>query len=562
MTVEMCQSICQNAGYAVAGVEYSVECYCASALRYDYVVTGCDMTCGGDSSEICGGGDALSVYDYSGTFPTPANLASVTTSNGEVYTYGGCFQDDDPYRVLSGTSSTSMQSVELCTNFCSEAGYAYAGLEYYGECYCDNVLTGSRPLDASQCTYPCQANATELCGGSNTLSIYGTKTVVVQPYPSTAPSQKLVYKGHDISSLIMLEDGGVASYFPIDWQWNAAQAADPPLFEALLSQYGSNMIRIRLWTSPDPNNFDGTTYGLAYAVALARRAVASGQDVLLDMHFSDYFADPGKQTIPTLWQNLDDADLLAMVQSYTTTVLDRFATENVPIAILAMGNEIRNGMLWPYGGSTSGANFANLANIQNAIIAGVGASTLARPKLMLHPDQGASRSSMTNFFGGLFGAGLSTSDIDIIGLTWYPYYSVTDTQASALDSFTYLAETYAKPIIVVETNWPITCSTPSELSFAIDLNINQTDPNAIPFSAAGQTTWIYMVAETLSKVPNGLGQGLLNWESGWDNSTSLGTACEQVTMIETYWWNADDDAQGGYSAECLLAESCSTFAEI
>lgn len=562
LTIEQCQSACAKAGYPLAGMEYSTECYCASALRFDTPSTNCNMACGGDSTEICGGGDALSVYTYSGKISAPSTKSSFTTSNGDMYTYGGCWQDDYPYRVLSATSSTGQQSVELCTQFCSSAGYAYAGLEYYGECYCDNALTGSRPVDESLCDTQCAADSSELCGGNNVLSIYGTKTVAVAPYPSSGPAQKLKYKGHDISSLIMLEDGVKAAYEPVGWSYNQYEADHPPKFEQLLGDAGSNMIRIRLWTSPDPNNFDGTTYGLAYNVDLARRIVASGQMVMLDFHFSDDFADPSHNYMPTLWADLDEASLLSTITNYTRVVLDRFADESIPLEMITTGNEIRNGMVWPYGGSASGPNFENLAKVQNAIVAGVDASHIARPKILIHSDKGANISKMKYFFNGVFGSGLSPQSIDYVGLTWYPFYDNTDTQKAALDSFSWISGTYGLPIIVVETNWPLQCSQPSEMAFAIDLNINQSDPNGIPFTASGQKTWFYMIAETLSQVPNGMGQGLFNWESGWSNLTSLGTSCEQITMIQDYWYHYDATAYGEYAPICLLADSVNAFGQI
>lgn len=220
-------------------------------------------------------------------------------------------------------------------------------------------------------------------------------------------------------------------------------------------------------------------------------------------------------------------------------------------------------MLWPYGGSNSGPNFGNLAKIQNAIIAGIKASYIpVRPKIMVHSDQGASRQSMQYFFGSLFTSGLAPSSVDILGLTWYPFYEYGDTQASALDSFTYLAQSFGLPLHVVETNWPLQCSNPSSMRFAIDLNINQSDPNAIPFTSDGQKTWLYMISETLSKVPNGLGQGLFYWESGWSNLTSLGTSCEQNTMIQDYWYSYDATAYGQYAPECLCAQSINAFADL
>lgn len=89
----------------------------------------------------------------------------------------------------------------------------------------------------------------------------------------------------------MLEQGLKVGYQPHGWTWNQTDVDNPRPFEQLLRDTGSNIVRLRLFTSPDPDNFDGTTNGLAYNVALARRAVAAGQSVMLSVHYSDHFAD-------------------------------------------------------------------------------------------------------------------------------------------------------------------------------------------------------------------------------------------------------------------------------
>lgn len=196
------------------------------------------------------------------------------------------------------------------------------------------------------------------------LSIYATATPALEPYPTSPPAKKLKYKGHDISSLLMLEQGLKIGYQPYGWTWNQADVDHPKkTFEQLLQDTGSNAVRLRLFTSPDPYNFDGTTNGLAYNIALAKRAVAANQSVMLSVHYSDRFADrkhswshhrsfslthlAGEQFIPSLWRGFSEPDLLSAVASYTTKVLDRFHAEGIPIEFYATGNEIRLGMMDP-----------------------------------------------------------------------------------------------------------------------------------------------------------------------------------------------------------------------
>lgn len=158
----------------------------------------------------------------------------------------------------------------------------------------------------------------------------------------------------------------------------------------------------------------------------------------------------GTQDPPSLWQEYSEQRLLAAVTEYTTKVLDRFHTEGIPIEIYATGNEIRLGMLWPFGGNKTAANFPNLVKIQNAIVTGVRASKMRPlPQIMVHADGSAQIWKMKTFWQGLFNNGFPRSSVDIAGGTWYPFYSITETQQAALESFSWLARTYRLPLVIV-----------------------------------------------------------------------------------------------------------------
>ena len=110
----------------------------------------------------------------------------------------------------------------------------------------------------------------------------------------------------------------------------------------IMRENGANYARIRLWTDPPPGYND-----LAADLALARQVRAAGLKLLLDIQYSDFWADPSKQPIPAAWQGQDLAQLSATVQSYTRRVIAAFARQGTPADMVAIGNEIRNGMLWP-----------------------------------------------------------------------------------------------------------------------------------------------------------------------------------------------------------------------
>lgn len=175
LSVETCTAACSSAGYSIAGMLYGSQCLCGNSLAYDalkVVDRACSTTCPGDSTQSCGQAGRISVW--SGGTPSQAGAyGNVNTLTG--YSYASCYVDNaNNVRALSGKStSTSSMTVESCAAFCS--GYQYFGLEYASECYCGQTLTAAT---GSGCTMLCAGNNTELCGGSNALSVYNSTTLI------------------------------------------------------------------------------------------------------------------------------------------------------------------------------------------------------------------------------------------------------------------------------------------------------------------------------------------------------------------------------------------------
>ncbi|WVW80508.1 hypothetical protein I302_102492 [Kwoniella bestiolae CBS 10118] len=171
MTIQQCQSYCLSKNLPLAGLEYGKECYCGTALQSYSTLgfTGCNMACAGSSSDICGGSSRLSVYNYTSYVP-PQLVASVGT-----YQLQGCYTEPSNGRALAAysfTNSTGM-SAEWCVSGCQLKGYAYAGMEYGQECWCDNKLsTSSAKVTDSSCNMLCPGNQREYCGAGGKLALY------------------------------------------------------------------------------------------------------------------------------------------------------------------------------------------------------------------------------------------------------------------------------------------------------------------------------------------------------------------------------------------------------
>ena len=196
----------------------------------------------------------------------------------------------------------------------------------------------------------------------------------------------------------------------------------------ITKENGANYVRMRLWVNPPPGYSD-----LASDLALARSVHAAGMKIYLDIMYSDFWADPQHQDIPAAWQGQDLAQLTTTVQSYTQQVISAFARQGTPVDLVSIGNEIRNGILWPIGqvnDPSVPADYDNLATLLKAGVAGARAGNPAGHRLliMMHYDQGGDNSLSQAFFQNLIAEGVP---FDVIGLSYYPFFHGTISRHAA-----------------------------------------------------------------------------------------------------------------------------------
>ncbi|EHK19381.1 glycoside hydrolase family 55 protein [Trichoderma virens Gv29-8] len=177
MSIDACEAACKSAGYTIAGVEYSGECWCDNKVQNGGGPAPdgnaqCTMTCSGAPQQTCGGPNRLDVYSLA----TSTGSAPPPVATG--WNFRGCYTDSVDARALIAESvpggPTSM-TVEACQTVCKGLGYVLAGLEFADECYCGNSLANGAtiaPDGNAQCNMNCAGNAAETCGGSNRLDIY------------------------------------------------------------------------------------------------------------------------------------------------------------------------------------------------------------------------------------------------------------------------------------------------------------------------------------------------------------------------------------------------------
>ncbi|KAI0764219.1 hypothetical protein BD413DRAFT_483077 [Trametes elegans] len=173
MTVEACVSFCSSQDFNFAGLEFAQECWCGNELANggtNATESDCSFACTGNSAEICGAGNRLSVY-WDGVPPPPPPITVPSVGQWKSL---GCFNDSVNARVLSvGVNVPGPFTVEGCTTACFDANYPLAGMEFADQCYCDTTFeNGGAPTPLSDCNMACNGNSSEFCGGPNRLNVY------------------------------------------------------------------------------------------------------------------------------------------------------------------------------------------------------------------------------------------------------------------------------------------------------------------------------------------------------------------------------------------------------
>jgi arabinogalactan endo-1,4-beta-galactosidase len=330
----------------------------------------------------------------------------------------------------------------------------------------------------------------------------------VLPTPAAATARRanhlaLSVRGADMSFLPQLEEAGV--HFT-----DLAGRVRPA--ERILAHEGANYLRLRVWVNPPPGYSDK-----ARALALAKRATRAGMKILLDPHYSDFWADPGKQVIPANWPTSLDG-LTTKIRSYTRELVCAFADQGTPVDILQVGNEITNGILWPAGqlyladGTQQWPQFAQLlkAGIAGAREAAGRRGRAHSMRIMLHIDKGGKMGDTRWFFDNITAQGVP---FDIIGQSYYPMWhgSLADLQANLDDS----VSRYGKPVLLAEVAYPWTFADGDGRGNIVGPDTVLPDVDRFPATPAGQAAFYEGVREVLLGVPGGSGLGFLAWEPEW-----------------------------------------------
>jgi arabinogalactan endo-1,4-beta-galactosidase len=311
-------------------------------------------------------------------------------------------------------------------------------------------------------------------------------TALASPARAERPLQ---IRGADISSLAKSEAlGGV-------YRYENGRRGDAL---RILRDSGLNYIRLKVWVDPA----DGY-HNKAHVLAIAKRAKALGLGLLVDFHYSDSWADPGKQNKPATWAALPYEQLKQAVYQHTYDVLNALRRQGTTADMVQTGNELNGGLLWPDGRYD---NWPGMAGLLGAAYDAVKAVS-PRTKVAIHLADGGDNGLYRWWFDNAAANGIR---YDVIGLSYYPFWHGTleAFQANIND----VATRYGKPVFVAETAYPFT--TADKDGWANIITSAEPYPG-YPATPEGQAALMRAVSDIVRAVPNGRGLGLFYWEATW-----------------------------------------------
>lgn len=315
-----------------------------------------------------------------------------------------------------------------------------------------------------------------LSAACRALFLGALSLLVLRAAPASAQA---FAKGADVGWLQQMEATGYVFYND--------QGVAQDCFQILKAK-GINSIRLRVFVNPSNDKASGHC-SPAEVVTMAKRAQALGFRLMIDFHYSDTWADPGKQAKPAAWASHPFSQLLTDVYAHTLSVMKMLKAQGVQPEWVQIGNEIPNGMLWPDGQLSDKPALNHPEQLAQLINQGYAAVKAVSPasKVVVHLDRGNDGALYRAFFDRLTA---NHGQYDVIGLSYYPYWLKQDYAASIgnlRSNLNDMASRYGKEVVVAEVGGDYT---------------------------APQNTYDMLVAvlNAVRAVPNGKGLGVFYWE--------------------------------------------------
>ena len=303
-------------------------------------------------------------------------------------------------------------------------------------------------------------------------------------------------RGMDVSSVLSLEKSGVRFYD------ESGEASD--LFR-LLSYNGVNYIRVRVWN--DPYDSSGMGYGggncdVQCAAEIGRRAAEYGMKLLVDFHYSDFWADPKKQQAPKKWKDYSLSEKCTALHDFTLSSLQEIKAAGGDIGMVQIGNETTTGIADEY-------SFSAMSRLFNSGSAAV--REFDKNVLVALHFTNPERAGHVKYLADSLDK--CSVDYDVFATSYYPFWH--GSLSNLTEILSYVADTYGKYTLVAETSYPYTLEDSDGFQNTVNSGSNSTGENLLwSFTPQGQAEEVRAVMSAVNDVGE-KGLGVFYWEGAW-----------------------------------------------
>ena len=340
--------------------------------------------------------------------------------------------------------------------------------------------------------------------------------------------------GMDASCVPSLEAGGV-KYYNMEGQ-------EQDVFR-ILAERGIHYIRVRVWNHPfdeEGRGYGGGNCDIENALAIGKRATQYGMKLMVDFHYSDFWADPGKQMAPLDWKDMNIEEKTVALYQFTCESLTKLKDAGVDVGMVQIGNETNGGLA----GETTWENMAKLFSAGARAVR----DTLPEALVAVHFTNPEKPGAYEYYGQQLDAFGV---DYDVFATSYYPLWHGTLENLQKV--LTHIHETYGKQVLVAETAHAYT-------SADLDYHPNTITPDTqtpYPKTPEGQAAWVAAVAKAVSQIPGGM--GVFYWEGTWI-AAGGGSHEENRSLWETHgsgWASSyasayDPEDAGQYYGGCAV----------
>lgn len=296
--------------------------------------------------------------------------------------------------------------------------------------------------------------------------------------------------GMDASSVPSLEAGGVRYY--------NKEGLEQDVFQ-ILADAGINYIRVRVWNHPFDaagNGYGGGNCDIENALKIGKRATRYGMKLMVDFHYSDFWADPGKQQAPLAWQGMTIEEKADALYTFTCESLEKLKKAKVDVGMVQIGNETNGGIA----GETQWENMAKLFSAGAKAVR----DTLPKALVAVHFTN-PEKPGAYEYFGQQLAE--YQVDYDVFASSYYPMWHGSLENLQKV--LTAIHETYGKQVLVAETAHAYTAE---DLDYHPN-TVTKDTQTPYPKTPEGQAAWLEDVANAVAQIPGAM--GVCYWEGTW-----------------------------------------------